>query len=127
MDPFSGNAAIGYARINVPGGQKKMWDAPWTSETLRQRPWVDGVNLGQGVDFIRAVFDEDEQLLLLTVRSWDGHKRTIKPVVKNLPDGEYIVTGEKETRTEMIQGGEDLVLEVEVDGEDLDVTVHLQK
>jgi hypothetical protein len=28
MDPFSGNAAIGYSRLNVRDGQKKMWDRP---------------------------------------------------------------------------------------------------
>jgi hypothetical protein len=28
MDPFSGNAVIGYARLNVPDGQKVMWEHP---------------------------------------------------------------------------------------------------
>jgi hypothetical protein len=28
VDPFSGNAAIGYARLNVANGQRRMWDTP---------------------------------------------------------------------------------------------------
>lgn len=126
MDPFTGNASIGYARLNVLGGQKKMWNAPWTRETLSQRPWVDGVDLGQGVDFVRAVFDEGEQLLLLTIRSWDGSKKNMKPVVKQLPGGKYAVTGEKQPREVVLSGDDDLVLEVEVSKEDLDVIVQLQ-
>ncbi|PGH28033.1 hypothetical protein AJ80_00288 [Polytolypa hystricis UAMH7299] len=45
VDPFSGNAAIGYARLNVEDGQKKMWENPWTRKVLSERPWVDGLDL----------------------------------------------------------------------------------
>ncbi|KAJ4185341.1 hypothetical protein NW759_016986 [Fusarium solani] len=34
MDPFTGNAAIGYARLNVEDGQKLMWERPWSREFL---------------------------------------------------------------------------------------------
>ncbi|KAJ5368782.1 uncharacterized protein N7496_008542 [Penicillium cataractarum] len=50
MDPFSGNSAIGYARLNVENGQKIMMHAPWTKETLVDRPFVDGLDLSQGMD-----------------------------------------------------------------------------
>lgn len=29
MDPYTGNAAIGYGRLNVKDGQRKMWVDPW--------------------------------------------------------------------------------------------------
>jgi hypothetical protein len=38
MDPFSGNAAIGYARLNVTDGQKKMWDKPLTRDFPATQP-----------------------------------------------------------------------------------------
>ncbi|KAJ7605056.1 hypothetical protein DFH06DRAFT_1275649 [Mycena polygramma] len=47
MDPYTGNAAIGYARLNVYDGQKKMWEAPWTRERFADA-------------------------MVLTVRTWDG-------------------------------------------------------
>ncbi|CAJ2509214.1 Uu.00g142400.m01.CDS01 [Anthostomella pinea] len=32
--PSCGNAAAGYARLNVVDGQKKMWEAPWTRDRV---------------------------------------------------------------------------------------------
>ncbi|KAJ7361291.1 hypothetical protein DFH08DRAFT_951873 [Mycena albidolilacea] len=32
MDSYTGNAATGYARLNVADGQRKMWEAPWKKE-----------------------------------------------------------------------------------------------
>ncbi|KAF2853753.1 hypothetical protein T440DRAFT_552383 [Plenodomus tracheiphilus IPT5] len=43
MNPFSGNAPMGYARLNVPNGQNIMYTSPWTKEDLAKRPYVDGV------------------------------------------------------------------------------------
>ena len=33
-DPFTGNAAIGYARLDVRDGRKWMWERPWTREVF---------------------------------------------------------------------------------------------
>jgi hypothetical protein len=54
VDPLSGNAGIGYARLEVENGQKKMWESPRTSDLLAGRPWVDGLNYADGIDFLRA-------------------------------------------------------------------------
>jgi hypothetical protein len=64
VDPYTGNAAIGYARLNVKDGQKKMWDRPWTREDSENRPWIDGVGLEQGVDCLRGRWDEEQQAWL---------------------------------------------------------------
>jgi hypothetical protein len=32
MDSYIGNAVIEYAHLNVAGGQRKMWEAPWKKE-----------------------------------------------------------------------------------------------
>jgi hypothetical protein len=48
-------------------------------------------------------------------------------VIKNLPKGDYVVTGEQRARTESLAAGDDLALEIEVDGNELDVVVQRQK
>jgi len=35
VDPFSGNAAIDYRRLNVANGQRRMWNTPWTQEDVQ--------------------------------------------------------------------------------------------
>ncbi|KAJ7148013.1 hypothetical protein C8R46DRAFT_1128885 [Mycena filopes] len=72
VDAFTGNAAIAYARLNMRDGQRTMWEAPWTREHLASCPFVDGVGLDSGVDFLRGVWDPDVQTMILTVRTWDG-------------------------------------------------------
>ncbi|KAJ7146380.1 hypothetical protein C8R44DRAFT_13492 [Mycena epipterygia] len=89
MDPFSGNAAIGYARLNVRDGQKAMWAAPWSRERFARYPYVDGVDLGSGVDFLRGAWDAERGAMVVTVRTWDGTGKTITPVFRNLPVGNY--------------------------------------
>ncbi|PPJ50533.1 hypothetical protein CBER1_05520 [Cercospora berteroae] len=126
MDPFTGNAVIGYARLNVPNGQKIMWDEPWTTQTLQQRPWIDGLHFGQGVDFVRAVHNEVEKLVLLTVESWDGFKHKIAPAFKNLAGGTWsvYVDGHYVASYDVQEGGE-IALEVDVSEVDMDVAVIL--
>lgn len=72
VDPFTGNAAIGYSRLNVIDGQRKMWDRPWTTERLQNEPFVDGIGLGDGVDFLRAVWDERAAVFVLSIISWNS-------------------------------------------------------
>lgn len=121
MDPFTGNAAIGYARLNVEDGVKKMWDAPWTAKALQNRPWVDGVGLEQGVDFLRACWDKVDGCLVLTARSCDQSRKRIKPVFRNLQAGpwELHISGQSSVH-EIEQGGE-LAFELDVGQQEVDV------
>ncbi|KAJ7819912.1 hypothetical protein B0H14DRAFT_3736499 [Mycena olivaceomarginata] len=89
MDSYTGNAAIGYARLNVRDGQRKMWEAPWTPEHLAHTPYVDGVDLSSGVDFLRGVWDADVGAMIVTLRTWDGSSKTISLFFRNLPEGTY--------------------------------------
>lgn len=91
MEPHSGNSGIGYARLNVEDGQKKMWDKPWTREVLRSRPYIDGVTFAGGVDFLRGLWDEDARAMVVTLKSWSGEARNITLQVKNLPKGNWAV------------------------------------
>ncbi|RDK37087.1 hypothetical protein M752DRAFT_259151 [Aspergillus phoenicis ATCC 13157] len=91
MDPFSGNTAIGYSRLNVENGQKKIFEEPWTKDTLASRPYVDGLDLSQGVDCLRGLWDQDRSALIVTVREWPGQGANIKFRVENLSSGTWTV------------------------------------
>ncbi|KAH8693554.1 hypothetical protein BGW36DRAFT_398874 [Talaromyces proteolyticus] len=89
MDPFSGNAAIGYARLNVEDGQKRIWDNPWTKEDVSSRPWVDGLDLSHGVDCLRDIFDENVTAMTITFQEWAGQDVKVSFEVKKLPGGRW--------------------------------------
>ncbi|PGH09437.1 hypothetical protein GX51_00542 [Blastomyces parvus] len=96
LDPFSGNAAIGYARLNVEDGQRKMWEAPWTREVLAGRPWVNGLDLGHGVDCLRGSWADEDVVagagagaIIVTLRNWEGKENTVEFVVRNLPKANW--------------------------------------
>lgn len=118
VEPHSGNSAIGYSRLNVVDGQKKIWEKPWTRELLDSRPFVDGVTLADGFDFLRGAWDEKTQALVMTLKAWEGHLNKPKEValtVKQLRAGDWAVYVEGELReTCYIEGREDLHLRVNV-------------
>ena len=73
-DPFTGNGGIGYARLNVPGGQRKMWERPWSPTDVAEAPFVDGVDLGSDVDFLRGIWMPERGALVITMCTWNGAK-----------------------------------------------------
>ncbi|KXH66544.1 hypothetical protein CSAL01_05674 [Colletotrichum salicis] len=122
MDPFSGNAAIGYARLNVEDGQKIIWERPWTAKDVSTRPFVDAITLADGVDFLRGDWSEEEKMLVLTVRSWDGSTKTMRPSLRNLGPGTWNVFVDGQLRlSRTLSAGEDIALEVQVGHWDLDI------
>lgn len=125
MEPFTGNAAIGYARLNVVDGQKKMWDQPWTKETLQKRPWIEGVNLSNGVNCLRGEWDEDTQALIVTLSEWQGKKANVHLTAKNLPGGRWAVYKRRGDLVERsILEGSEIPLEVSLDeGEEIDLVI----
>ncbi|KAK2023314.1 hypothetical protein LX32DRAFT_667422 [Colletotrichum zoysiae] len=124
MDPFSGNAAIGYARLSVEDGQRIIWERPRTAEAVASRPYVDGVTLDDGVDFPRGDWHPASGLLALTVRAWDGDVGAIRPVVKGLGPGPWdFLVGGGLASSRVLSAGEDIALELQVGGADLDIVV----
>ncbi|KAJ7608745.1 hypothetical protein FB45DRAFT_1067234 [Roridomyces roridus] len=122
VDPFTGNAAIGYARLNVPDGQKKMWERPWDEEYFAKAPYVDGVDLGSGVNFLRGEWDSAKGAMVLTVRTWDGADKTIEPVFCNLPMGNYgVYIGGELVEVRKAEGN--IKVTVKVGGADVDVVL----
>jgi hypothetical protein len=75
VEPFTGNSAIGYARLNIFDGQRKMWLEPWTPEQVSSSPYFDGVDLSSDVDFVRGCWDKMRKSLVVTMRSWDGQRK----------------------------------------------------
>lgn len=70
-DPFTGNAALGYARLNIFSGQKKMWQSPWTTKQVDEAPFVDELTYASNVDVLRAFWDEASRAMVLTLRMWN--------------------------------------------------------
>lgn len=91
MDRFTGNAGIGYARLNVSDGQKLMWDDPWSKRVLAERPWIDGIDLSQGVDFLRGHWVPEEDALVLTLKTWDGSVVGLEATAHNLESGSWAI------------------------------------
>ena len=122
MDPYTGNAAIGYARLNVKYGKRKMWVDPWKKGT--KRVLFEGMDLSEGVDVLRATWETELNAAVVTLRTWDGSlvtymplswgrtNRSVKLQFKNLPSGEYGVylQGELIRETNVTDG----TLEVEI-------------
>lgn len=71
VEPFTGNSAVGYARLNVPNGQRKMWEKPWSAEQVSAAPHISGIDLSSGVDFLRGCWDESCRAMVVTMRTWD--------------------------------------------------------
>ena len=122
MDPLSGNAAIGYSRLNVPDGQKKMWERPWTRDHLAQLPWIDGVDLSQGIDFLRGVWDPGEKVLIVTLKTWNGREVTVELVARNLNGGLWAAYVDKNLISSAdVDNGGSLPLSVLVGEEEVDI------
>lgn len=138
MDPFTGNAAIGYARLNVHNGQRIMYEKPWTRESLRSTPWIDNLDFvhpQNGAGVLRGTWDDDAHALILTVKAWDHEGRgcpnavTINPIARGLGQGTWAayVNG-KLLEARDLEDSEKKGFEVSVDvkkGEEVDV-VYLQ-
>lgn len=124
VEPHSGNSGIGYARLNVENGQKMMWEKPWTREVLASRPWVDGVGLADGIDFLRGIWDEKVQAMIVTVKRWQGDSQTISINIRNLPRGQWAVyaNGSLREAREMPKGG-DIAVSGEVGVDEVDIVV----
>jgi hypothetical protein len=125
VDPYTGNAAIGYARLNVKEGQKKMFDEPWTQEYVKSAPWVDGFGLDDGIDCLRGIYDPDEQAMVMTLRTWDGAYKVIDVKVHNLPVGVYqmYVGGVLRSKSEVATVGQSIKISIEMSDIEVDIIV----
>lgn len=125
MDPYTGNAAIGYARLNTRHGQRIMYEKPWTPSQLESRPYIHlETGLESGVDFLQGSWDEERGAMVMGFRTWDGRQVMMEPKVRNLKDGMYGIYVDGELRTQMsVEEGELAVGEVKVEGDDVQVVV----
>lgn len=128
VDPFTGNGAIGYARLNVPDGQKKLWEQAWSSETVQKKVAAEGVSFANGADFLRCEWVSEAGAgftsLVITMRTWHGQKTSICPRVVNLPAGRYgVYIDGVLTRYCEQDKGLAMELEVEVGGDEMTIGV----
>lgn len=129
-DPYIGNAAIGYARLNVKNGQRKMWEHAWTKQDVDTRLWIDGVTLGQAVDCLRGAWvdgdgGKEKRAMVATFRLWNGNRVSVRPVVKHLLPGTYgiYVDGARRGVETVESAGDEIAVELEVGETDVDLVV----
>lgn len=121
VEPHSGNSGIGYARLNVEDGQKKMWEKPWTREQLADKPWVDGSFAD--VDFLRAIWDGDAMAMIMTLRRWQG-QGLVELEVKGLPSGQWAIYVDGKLKSSIqLPEGENLPIREVVGEAEVDVVV----
>lgn len=98
MSPYTGNTALGYARLNVPDGQRIMYEKPWTTAHIQTTPYIDNLHFvgeKKGVSVLRGQWDPEASALILTVRGWDyvgkgcEEQVTINPAARNLKPGRW--------------------------------------
>ncbi|KAJ5120467.1 uncharacterized protein N7515_009855 [Penicillium bovifimosum] len=125
VDPHTGNAAIAYARLNVKNGQKKMWDHPWTRDEVQSRPWIDGINFGQGIDCLRGEWSEQNRAMIASFRTWHGSRVACQPVVLNLPFGKYgvYINSRLEYVTTIDASNRAITVDLDVGAEDVDLVI----
>ncbi|KAK7063673.1 Ldi domain-containing protein [Favolaschia claudopus] len=124
MQAYTGNGAIPYARLNVHDGQKIMWEKPWPRGHSLVAPYVDGVDLSSGVDFLRGKWDAGLGAMIVTLKTWDGSSQPVSPIFRNLPEGKYgVYINRTLTKTQSVTAGDNIIITVDVEGRDLDIVV----
>ena len=84
VEPLTGNAMLGYARLNVPNGLRTVFERPWTSAHF-EAPHL--ANAPRGVDVRRAWWDATARVLALGFRAREGAPATIDVEIAGLPPG----------------------------------------
>ncbi|MEK7051798.1 hypothetical protein OSI08_27265, partial [Mycobacterium ulcerans] len=105
------------------------YDSPWTRETLETRPYVDGLDLSQGVDCLRGVWDPENSALIVTLCEWAGLGAAISFSVENLPAGSWSVYTSKGEHEEyhLAKGGRIVVDATVGKNEEIDFVVALDR
>lgn len=122
VEPYTGNSALGYARLNVRDGQKKIWEEAWSAGDVEGRPWIDGVKLSRDVDVLRRWWDEEKRAMVATFRTWNGEEVDLVPMVPYGTYGVYL-NGELQRIANVSQGSEDIAVELTVGAEEVDLVV----
>lgn len=104
MDPASGNAMYGYARLNVKDGLRKLYEGPFDDRHFAQPALV---GLPADLDIRRAIFDAERNALVLTLGAL-GQSRRIQldvrapsdnPLPMVIRDGEELEAATARTAT----------------------------
>lgn len=85
VEPLTGNAMLGYARLNVRDGLWAIYNKPWTTAHFAQ-PRL-GRHEGK-IDILRAIFDGQRHRLILTIGPSEAAQSDATLVIENLPSGD---------------------------------------
>ena len=94
MDPHTGNALLGYARLNVPGGLEKLYAEPWDEAHFEEPALVE---ISDNTDVLRACFDRDGKSLVLTLCPRAGRDGKAQLELANIwGRGDWVLTADGE-------------------------------
>ncbi|KAJ3538368.1 hypothetical protein NM208_g5935 [Fusarium decemcellulare] len=125
VDAFTGNAAIGYSRLNVFDGQRNMYENPWGDEHFANTPHIGGIDFSSDVDFLRAAWNEELNALAITMRTWNSDTKQVPLSVCGLKEGRYAVYRNGNLIETCVVSTQSLSFELDLDisGEELDIVV----
>ena len=83
VEPMCGNVLMGYASLNVPNGLWKLYNEPMSVQERRQPALVE---VGDGVDVLRAYFDPKMQRLHFTLRRCASARAGFEVVIGRLAE-----------------------------------------
>ena len=114
MDPHTGNVLLGYARLNVPDGLRKLYEGSWDDRHFAEPTLVA---MTPGLDVRRAWFDADRNALALTIAAL-RHAGAARLEIGNVQDrGAWSLLRDGEPCDEAAHlAGDRLVIDVELDG-----------
>ena len=84
MDPHTGNVLLGYARLNVKDGLRKLFSEP-LSDAHFASPALAG--LSGGLNVLRAFYDADRRMLALTLEPVAGPVDALLEIDNGLSQG----------------------------------------
>ncbi|MBF2714678.1 hypothetical protein [Agrobacterium vitis] len=99
MDPHTGNALLGYARLNVPGGLERLYAEPWDKAHFEEPALVE---ISDNADVLRARFERDAKSLVLTLAPRADRDGKVLLELGNIwgrgdwslaADGEHVLSG----------------------------------
>jgi hypothetical protein len=94
-------------------------------QDLENRPWIDGVGLEQDVDCLRGTWDEQQQAMIATFRTWNEETVAIRPVVTALPPGTHGVDVDGELKRVAVSASrsEEIAVDLDVGDKDVDLVL----
>ena len=93
---------------------------------MEDRPWIDAVCLEHDVDCLRGAWDEEQQVMMASFKTWNRRCVAIRRVVKILPFGDVrgiYIDGALRTVSSIVSSSEEAAVDLEVEEQEVDLVL----